>query len=467
VTGVGDALIFPFFDADKDNIVVITNESNLWVQAHVRLRTGSQSVEGRDFPLILSPGDMAVFSVTRKGYADELWRIDTELDANNFKYVRINTNYPAAGENLSLYEFAQATPLKNEFNHLNPNDGTWTEDQMTIDKKYGYIEVFGEAVFDQGLDKAALLLPEGSTNAVRYIETAGNTLSDVPNVLSGKIYIMEAMNGTGVAYNAIALADFRTNSAAGTHRVENYALDTGVILTSENSNINDAAGDDYTYIFENDRARATVGGDYEAMVSANNSWGPTLADGDDYLADTLDTIFGTRTSVREVEQAFRQVSVRGHYFNTPGSFETRLVVMFPTKHHVVVNPTTYATAVNFQDWMSKYYTEAKNLKPQYSAEIWDIDESMIMADPVAPPFEISPRPVTPPPVVEVLELPNELNVFAPTGSAVPFSAGRLVLSAFVDGGLGRYLEISGTLPVIAMSYIDMGGAIGYMTETQY
>lgn len=457
--GVGDALLFPFFDADALNYVCISNESNKWIQAHVRLRTAADSIEGKDFPLILSPGDMAIFEVTRNnadGNKDGLWRIDYSIDTHNFQYVRINS--------APVKSLADIATMKNDYAALASADNLADTVRTEVNKRYGYIEVFGEAVFDQGLNKTDLLTPGGCTNTTRYVASPSTkTLSDVPNVLSGKLYVMEGKYGTGMAYNAIAFDNFRTNGAV--HRVDNYLIDTGVILSSENATINNATEDDYTYMFAADLARKTSYGNYEALVSVNNTWGPTFADGDEYLNDVLDSQFGpVQTSVREVENALRNVSVRGHYFNVE-NFQTNLALTLPTKHHVLVNPAMLVGVSTFEQYKSIMFLTSKRYAPSYKAELWDTDENSPI-DIVPQPFEVSPYiPVIIPTIPNTL--PYELTCLIPKYDS-KVQAGRFVLSIFDDaaGGAGLVDAIK-TLPIVGLSYINMSGKMGYMTETQY
>jgi hypothetical protein len=524
INGVGDALIFPFFDADKINYVTITNESNSWIQAHVRLRTAAHSVEGRDFPLIMSPGDMVIFEVSRIGYDDKAWRINYSMDMHNFQYVRINSS--------PTKSLADLSDIRNEFMRLKPEPlvdaagrqiyAGWTETEIEHNNRYGYIEVIGEAVFgwtdingehfdDKALNKSALLDPSyqgyvGPTNTVQYITKGGNTyyeppitnpvrgynvLGDVPNVLTGRMYIMEGRYGTGMAYNAVALTDFRTNtppSAGVYHRVDNYynvvrgAIDYGVIVTTENGALNDypgnsasiigttAADRNYTYVWS-DYSNVNVYKQYEAMISANNTWGPTLADGDSYLVDgnlpgqdDYDFRGNIVTSIREVEAALNQISVRGHYFNISDeagvpTFQTKLILTLPTKHHVALDLTQIGNALGqYKRWVSWFNMMETTLAPSFHNELWDTDETFVT---VETPFDISPRPeITLPPNV----IPYELTILTPN---YPYPAGRFVLKAFEDMGNDLRLTKRGLMPVIGVSFIDMNGQLGYMTECQY
>ncbi len=445
LNGVGDALLFPFFDADALNYVCITNESNNWIQIHVRLRTAGESIEGKDFPLILSPGDMSIFEVTRIGYTDDLWRIDYSIDPHNFQYVRVNSS--------PVRSLAEIGNIKNDYAVLASSESLYDISRTELNKRYGYIEVIGEAVFDQGLHKSELLASDGCTNTSHYIKTAGNTLSDLPNVLSGELYIMEPKYGTGMVYNAIAFENFRTGDAV--HRVDNYPDDTGVIVTSENATLNDqtvSAGDNYTYMFTADRARNTAGGSYEAVVSTNNTWGPTFADGDDYLNDVFDATLGISTSVREFEAALRQVSVRGSYFNATG-FRTNIILTFPTKHHVIENPSLLAGVATFEQCKTTYYKAMRSLAPAYTANFWDTNASYISNDSE----EVSSYSFN--------VLPHDLNILIPN---YPYPAGRFVINGFSDGFAAIYLVDSySTLPLVGFSFINMNGMIGYMKETHY
>jgi len=133
-------------------------------------------------------------------------------------------------------------------------------------------------------------------------------LSDVGNVLSGTAFVTAPGQTHGIAYNAEAFTNFRTGTnpaTAGTHRIENYTLasdqiganDPGaaqaVIVHHENASSNPVAATpagDYIYACPDaggviSGPLATAGTEYgdELVISFNNTWGPTLADGDDYL----------------------------------------------------------------------------------------------------------------------------------------------------------------------------------------
>jgi hypothetical protein len=138
-------------------------------------------------------------------------------------------------------------------------------------------------------------------------------LSDVGNWLSGTAFITIPGQSLGVAYNAEAFNNFRTS--ASEHRVDNYdytggstvynaddgtvnnrgvdtlpqviGLPTAVILHNEDANSNPI--NDYVYgcyqDIGNNTLRTLEISDDELVVSFNNTWGPTLADGDDTITD--------------------------------------------------------------------------------------------------------------------------------------------------------------------------------------
>ncbi|MCP4702246.1 MAG: hypothetical protein GY862_36110, partial [Gammaproteobacteria bacterium] len=191
-------------------------------------------------------------------------------------------------------------------------------------------------------------------------------LSDFPNIVSGTAFITMPGQSAGLAYNAEALADFRTPAADVSHRVDNYtrtvsartavhpvtgvqastaSLDGAVILHHE-----DAAAPDGRYIYRFNDATGAEGGIYEHRISWQNTRGPTMADGDDYyiasdkwlLNDDYDIFYHVPNSIAEVEEAIRaggQKTFAGFYFDSnalPGAGTTItswFFALFPTMHH--------------------------------------------------------------------------------------------------------------------------------------
>jgi len=113
--------------------------------------------------------------------------------------------------------------------------------------------------------------------------------ADVGNVLSGTAFLTQAGDSSGLAYNADALVNFRTDThGVGSHRVENYPDDIAVILHHEDSIANNTP-QNYAYAYSYDEYSNTNQiQNFEARISFNNTWGPTLADGDDYNQGSVD-----------------------------------------------------------------------------------------------------------------------------------------------------------------------------------
>jgi len=185
---------------------------------------------------------------------------------------------------------------------------------------------------------------DGSRGGASWADDQG--LSDVPNALSGTAFITNPGWSHGLAYNAETLVNFRTATCGGDtltdgdagddgtdgcaiyphgeHRVDNYRIGAGdsvtsyvnlvsgkaygkrstvsvshthpregiagfsplaenrsVIVHDENGAVAKAGGNspfgDYVYWWESPESR-----EEEKAIAFNNTWGPTLADGDDY-----------------------------------------------------------------------------------------------------------------------------------------------------------------------------------------
>ncbi len=183
--------------------------------------------------------------------------------------------------------------------------------------------------------------------------TVIRTASDVPNGLGGTAFVtLMPGQAQGIAYNAEAIYNFRTVDHG--HRVDNYDA-TGlagraVVLHTDNA---DALRQNFTYVYGfaepngqqwngggGSSGAAAIGtvptNTQEGRISFNNTWGPTLADGDDYqlgqaevtplsmlrpvivptgivgdtAGDSWDLRLGGRNSIAEVEEAIRRALPR-------------------------------------------------------------------------------------------------------------------------------------------------------------
>jgi hypothetical protein len=353
--GVGDALLFPAFNGYVENYITISNHDDKWVQGHIRFRGAAWSAELRDFDVILSPGDVLVFRVADID-GDGQWEIDQSLDVKNFQYTgMVHTCTSTSGSTIDNC-LDPSNMLEPTINEQNKKVGI-TDALIEHQRHVGYIEFIGEAVLNHmshpimdvltsnspgnwksyvtkngngrgtsawKWSAAERTFPEAGVNPILPTPynpaaelqvsamTASSThvnlgLSDVGNVLSGTAFITIPGQSHGLAYNADAFVNFRTN-VTGRHRIENYQLasdqlggnDPGaagaVIVHNENASSDPIAlspSGDYVYgcpgltETENSPNSLLELGD-ELVISFNNTWGPTLADGDDGDGDTID-----------------------------------------------------------------------------------------------------------------------------------------------------------------------------------
>jgi hypothetical protein len=321
--GAGDALLFPIYYGQFENLFTITNNSGNWIQGHLRFRGATWSTELRDFDVILSPGDVFVFRLADLD-GDGQWEIDQSLDTRNFQYTGMV--FTCQGPNGEVPNCLDPSPM------LEPTVFTavTTKARLDAQRNAGHIEFIGEAVL-HGMTHAIMNALIGSNPGAwqPYVTSNGNGrgtnswkwsaaqdgfplcpkgvsggynsafcdhgLRDVPNVLTGTAFITYPGQVSGLAYNADALVDFRTNSAAGTHRVENYGHNVPVVANTGDGAV--VVGSDNSVIVHVEDASASAAFDYlygcpgsgenrrdEVVTSFNNTWGPSLADGDSLVA---------------------------------------------------------------------------------------------------------------------------------------------------------------------------------------
>jgi hypothetical protein len=481
--GVGDTLLFPVFIgySNFENYFTISNNHNRWVAGHIRFRGAAWSGEILDFPVILSPGDVFVFRIADiDGQGN--WAIDQSLDPKNFAYtnqlcadqvLRPEPNYILIPSSVSVAAASGQTAQQASDAVINHH------------KHAGYIEFFGTAVLD-GMSESRMagllnndnqLWQNKVANPCNNNSKRGTTvwawsnaeanfatdqgLSDVPNVLSGNGFIgITGIGPTAIAYNAEAFVNFRTPTRlsaetftsypVGTHRIENYTRNTataaahpaasnaGFNLTAENraiilyhedanssANATSPAGD---YLYSNNDNRLS-----EAHIAFNNTWGPTLQDGDDYNlssnftvsggrnvnvyggttdlrsfsdatgakdfdnfessfhAGMIDTVpnSGSGNSIAEVEEAIRlagqsykSVYVDGSWFDkfskkvtapTAAALKSYYIVHFPTKFFHFENGTGSG---NFTNYLTTSVNAMLASAKSVNVEVWDIFENI-------------------------------------------------------------------------------------------
>ena len=424
--GLGDALLFPVFNGYVDNYYTVTNNDNVWVQAHVRFRGALWSAELLDFDIILSPGDVFVFRLADLD-GDGAWEIDQSIDPDNFTYT----------------ELLQANQILEGSYALEPSAGVVTDAELAHQRMAGYVEVIGEAIL-VGLTKTRAMQGvsawEWSDAANGFVNDRG--LLDVGNILSGTGFIsIPGNNNLGLAYNAEAIQNFRTTN--GFHRLDTYAADTGVILHIDNSLATDGS---YVYRFNDSD-------NFEQRISFNNTWGPTLADGDDFdgiINDALDLRYNRVNSVTEVEDAVEAAGqvFRSYYFDSD-EITSSYFVHFPTKFYYGEDSLLYGQA-SLQSYIDRAVATLMGLGVTVGVEIWDIFERSGGIN-----VESGNTSPASPGVVEPLVIGHELNLFGIDFLKAPFDSGNVD-----DYTSGRAVLDLRTALFPGLAYTFEYGAIG-------
>jgi len=480
--GLGDALLFPVFWGfpNVDNYFTISNRSNRWIQAHIRFRNGTWCGELLDFDVIFSPGDVLVFRIADID-GDGYWEIDQSLDPKNFQYsglLETETDHMTCGTESQIC--------------MNPKEDLVPEQTATLNeglinhaRSMGHIEVIAEGVFDGmthslmerliDADQKGKLAAEGQRRVGNKLGTSlwswtdaangfatSRKASDVGNWLSGTAFITVAGSGMGVSYNAEALRNFRTRHHQ--HRIDNYPHDSAVIIHDENS-IGQVGGPspfgDYLYGFDYpDREDRHD----DARISFQTTWGPTLADGDDYApnncsfdplnreTDNWDQTWGGSNSICEVETAlaaggqfYTSFFFAGEAYNSK-TLKSYYFSFFPTKVFYGGSGNLYG-----QSSLTGYIERAVDVlvrlgKPIYQ-EIWDHQEQPGIAveppPPDAPDCVVSPCIVTedpPPPPAPKMVLAQCVSVYTIdfikqfNENATNFTKGKVILGCYEDFG---------------------------------
>jgi hypothetical protein len=340
--GRGDALLFPVFYGNGENYFTVSNSSNVFIQGHIRFRGAVWSGELLDFDVILTPGDVFVFRLADVD-GDGFWEIDQSIDPANFEYTGMLTNCgPDSSTGVSKDRcMDQSNLLIPSPTDKDTPSGAITDTLIAQHRTLGYVEFIGEGVLNgmthprmsdlldpkfagqrANLGQRATPPNKTGTSLWSWVLATGNgrladsdtgsrydttpagqadastlyTAGDVPNALSGTAFITQVGQKHGIAYNAEALVNFRTNYY--NHRVDNYKTvvnmnkvfgnagpqqQIGVILHNENAS---APAGDFTYVYgyleTGSQSEKETTNSQESRISFNNTWGPTLADGDDY-----------------------------------------------------------------------------------------------------------------------------------------------------------------------------------------
>jgi hypothetical protein len=342
--GKGDALLFPVFNGTMDSHFAILNDSDYWIQGHLRFRGAGWSGELLDLDVILSPHDVLEFRIADVD-GDGFWELDQSLDPKNFEYTGMLKDCKSKVTQEVFSNCMDPLDLL-----IPPVGGSVTQESIDYHFRWGYVEFIGEGVLGEEVYNEAtgnwdtiFGMNHGTMNALIDPTNEGKLANlgqrrigekklgthlwswtdadgarggddknaavgdvnklDVPNMLSGTAFITLPEYSHGLSYNAEAIQDFRT--AVNFHRIDNYPPTRAVIIHDENAGgktYGASPAGDYLYGFPFNPAGAGPGDDRqdEARLSFNTTWGPTLADGDDY--DPIPTMEGSPRPVNGAGQ---------------------------------------------------------------------------------------------------------------------------------------------------------------------
>ncbi len=485
--GRGDVLLFPVFFGWGENTFAINNNSAEWVQGHLRFHGAGWCPELLDFEVILSPGDVFVFRLADVD-GDGYWEIDQTLEADpkdgrirNFEYTGLDhiSCVSEKDPNVTVANcLDQNKMLIPEPNSTSTPQGSLTPELIDHTRQLGYVVFVGEGVFDglthslmeDFINKPGTLAASGQreagnkkgTHLWSWVQEAGanadqgpfcttltpgtcsRTASDVPNVLSGTAFITaQAGQSQGITYNALAIENFRTSNFL--HRIDNYSfvdangnetLDPAVIIHNEDGTLSDPGK--FAYLFgykegDNGQWDGAITAGEESRISYNNTWGPSLADGDDYCNakdsfpeseectllrqltfvdnngnDGWDADYskGQENSIHEVEAAIRSASsygvnvssatqattsrqsFTGFYFDKAQA-ETAFLAVYPTKfiygesddYWIPYNQNLASTnatdsLVGQRSYVVAAAEHAMFISKPYQVEVWDTFENI-------------------------------------------------------------------------------------------
>ncbi len=351
---IGDALLGEFYRAVIDDTffqgsnvatyVSIENNSNRWVAAHIRLRSGRFSIETIDFPILLSPYDVFWFQFQTTAAPDQKVQIvskdaDTILKSGiqNYTFPTGDTSWdPVTG---TLVITLKDTLLK-EYNlpaaYQDINELT-----------QGYIEVFG--LFALGTTPSIPLIAPGGGGLMGALwkDSTGCSLPglpadqkyaayfpdptnlnskcypalDVTKALSGHVFIGDFKSGLYTGYTMKALKDFRAGLQKNTPQrdlaIRGDFNGSGKVLVNPATIIYAYADDD-----------AYTNPDWAT------SFGPTWNDGDNVLGGPPNPAKTGSYSLDEVDNALFKNIYSSTFFNKgfSGSTYSMIAVTFPTKY---------------------------------------------------------------------------------------------------------------------------------------
>ena len=428
--GVGEFNYIPYFSVTKaqDEYINIVNTSNLTVAAKIVFRRGTDSVEVRDFNIILSPRDVWTGSISAVKDASGAVTNAKIITSDNTCTVPSKDKWNKEANGVYSVPFDSAL-FGSNVALTSSNVLPGFQSQMIKDIKEGYVTVVVMGVSDIGTDvvnsvpylaKHVNGVPRdcGAIDA-SFADAAGfasikGQFSQAENVLRVSSLLVDAKNSLaiGVPVTSLANAFNSGESAARTKGINNIQLS------------------------ENDLPKEPNVDPLVANVFESNS--ATLFTG------TIDK------AERTISAVLMNNSVYGTYDTTSGT-KSSWVMTFPTKRALMtLRPGSVAP---FKDSVVPLAKLA-----------WDTEEAAIVSSSNT---NFSPfSPATP----ATLALPYEVNVLGfgkqnPLASTLITDADQKFAAGWMQVGFPDAVAVSGVsgtptftgMPVIGFEYFENGG----------
>jgi hypothetical protein len=445
--GPGDALIFPYYDVRSvadgglgltDNYFAVINNSEVWVQSHVRVRTGRCSVELLDFDIMQSPKDVFVFDLYRDPDGGITF---ASCDKNTLEDSGFNLNYDAdhnvatgdaEGDDCHLLKASNFSDMLSLITTCGDCDtgGTITVAQALELVQKGYIEVIEEGVVQPKSTDKTLCYDNAGDDPAAGVTIPGKTLRDLWDTtctediyapeaeLQGRQYFVEVNHTVApvivkrLAQANAAILDY--NSEHGLILHENTYEDE---LAAAECNADDGSERCYAYAAAEtaDAAGAKADGANDLnrcfyvdkigtdpvinKFGAAATFGPTLADiyspRNGYLYVTAPNLYNSGLSAFDSVQYFTTVAdnwtkqyVDSHYFYAPlpGRYDmmTAFAFTFPLKHFIGENETIEAVELYDNSENQKTIDIGKFISPGLPTEAIPSEEANIFR--LAPPY---------------------------------------------------------------------------------
>jgi len=362
----GQALVFGYYDTRlesdggpglTDNYFTVVNTVNYYTQAHVRVRTGTTSIELLDFDVIMTPYDVFAFDLyQRNGHI-----VFASCDTHTLKQSGFTLNYDRNGDGTNDCVIMTSDPASayyqpNLISLIKTCTPGISDDDAVKETLKGYVEVIQEGNF---------ILSAAPCNTVPPGTTLrdwnkGCTVNNDTKALAGKVYYADVAPGLASVDRLGDLNAYSIRSFTG----------TGVILHKNDyiSELNSPTGPGYAYrepytavpavgsgaqdinycfyragapgnpVINRVGAAATFGptlADFEYPTGSANigrqsvaypvDWRRTVAQVDSLTYDIFNTLTGYNMSTS---------TALSHFFNLPPLMQSSFVFTFPTKHFI-------------------------------------------------------------------------------------------------------------------------------------